>query len=57
MLNDIKIFEKRTTMELFLAETASDLDEIYHLRYRAYRSIGAIDENASQSKTTSNSSL
>lgn len=49
LLSPPQFFEKRKIMQLFLAETASDLDEIYHLRYRAYRSIGAIDENPSQS--------
>jgi len=46
--NNINVFEKKTTMELFLAETASDLDEIYHLRYRAYRFILAIFDALAQ---------
>jgi N-acyl-L-homoserine lactone synthetase len=32
-------------MNLFLAQERNDYDAIFALRYRAYRSIGAIDEN------------
>ena len=35
-------------MQLFLAQHSQEFEEIYRLRYRAYRSIQAIDENSLQ---------